>query len=67
VLEEMPAFPERESSILAKLKKKPWTGDAAAAGPSSKAQNDTSKLNHVNNDRVSRLVSHATNPMGLRH
>ncbi|CAG0880184.1 unnamed protein product [Cyprideis torosa] len=27
VLEEMPPFPERESSILAKLKKKPWRGE----------------------------------------
>ena len=55
MLEEMPAFPERESSILAKLKKRPWGGEVAAAGATSKAQNDTSKLNHVSNDRVSHL------------
>lgn len=39
MLEEMPPFPERESSILAKLKKKKGTGTVSEADESRKERN----------------------------
>lgn len=48
VLEEMPPFPERESSILAKLKKKkPESKEGGEVRPSQAAKMPAAQINNV--------------------
>ncbi|KAJ0001919.1 hypothetical protein NQD34_001715 [Periophthalmus magnuspinnatus] len=58
VLEEMPPFPERESSILAKLKKKKGSMNVPDIDDSKKNMNGNGNVEHNNNNEPNESASH---------
>lgn len=62
VLEEMPPFPERESSILAKLKKKKGPGNLPVIDDSRRNINGNDSAEHDNNEPEETVNKSASHP-----
>ncbi|XP_055010975.1 AP-2 complex subunit alpha-2 isoform X1 [Boleophthalmus pectinirostris] len=62
VLEEMPPFPERESSILAKLKKKKGSMNVPDIDDSKKNMNGNGNVEHNNNEPSEVTTKSASHP-----